>query len=341
MTGRSIVVDIPAPEAEPLAAPLDPAFDYTRSTGPVLGAFFTALRGGRILGVRDSAGQVHVPPVEFDPHTHEALGELVEVGRSGVVDSWTWVAEPTERMPLHSPHALALVRLDGADTAWPQLVAADGPEVMRTGMRVTATWVERPTGSVRDVHFVPEEAVTGAATRVHHPADVPEGPDAEEPGDVTRLVTPVSLAYTHTSGGAEARWLRGLVEGRIEGRRRANGPEVYVPPRDYCPSDGAPMGEFVEVSDTGTVTTFGIVNVPLAGQRITPPYVTAYILLDGADLPIQHLVLDCDAADVRMGMRVRAVWRPEGERPYSLQAISHFAPTGDPDADRSTYERHL
>jgi len=34
----------------PLSAPLTLAFDYTRSVGPTLGAFFTALRGRRIVG---------------------------------------------------------------------------------------------------------------------------------------------------------------------------------------------------------------------------------------------------------------------------------------------------
>lgn len=336
MSGRSIVVDIPAPEGEPLSAPLNPAFGYTRSTGPVLGAFFTGLRDGRVVGTRDSAGRVHVPPVEFDPHTHDALSEVVEVGRSGEVLTWTWVAEPTGRMALHEPHALALVRLDGADTGWLHVVAATGPEEMRTGMRVTATWVEAPTGSVRDLHFVPEGAP------VHHPASAAEGPDAPGADETVRVVvTPVDVDYTHTAGGAERRFLRALVGGRILGRRRSNGPEVYVPPRDYCPSDGVAMGEFVEVADVGTVTTFGIVNVPFAGQEITPPYVTAYILLDGADLPVQHLVLGCEASEVRMGMRVRAVWRPESERTHSMASIAHFEPTREPDADRSTYERHL
>ncbi|MBC7305473.1 MAG: DNA-binding protein, partial [Dietzia sp.] len=68
---------------------------------------------------------------------------------------------------------------------------------------------------------------------------------------------------------------------------------------------------------------------------------TAYILLDGSDVPIQHLVLGCEASEVRMGMRVRAVWNPEEGRPASMKAIAHFEPTGDPDADPATYSKHL
>nr|WP_252980129.1 hypothetical protein [Mycobacterium riyadhense] len=35
----------------------------------------------------------------------------------------------------------------------------------------------------------------------------------------------------------------------------------------------------------------------------------AYVLLDGADIPVLHLVADVDAHQVRMGMRVEAVWK--------------------------------
>lgn len=39
---------------------------------------------------------------------------------------------------------------------------------------------------------------------------------------------------------------------------------------------------------------------------VQPRYVAAYVLLDGADIPLQHLVLGWPADEVRMGMRVRA-----------------------------------
>ena len=65
------------------------------------------------------------------------------------------------------------------------------------------------------------------------------------------------------------------------------------------------------------------------------------MLLDGADIAVLHLVLGVDASEVRMGMRVRAVWKPEAERTFSMENISHFEPTGEPDADFDTYRRHL
>ena len=44
---------------------------------------------------------------------------------------------------------------------------------------------------------------------------------------------------------------------------------------------------YLDLPDTGVVTTFCVVNVPFQGQRIKPPYVAAYVLtqLGGRELP--------------------------------------------------------
>ena len=60
-------------------------YTYTRSTGPVIGAFMTALRDRRIVGVRASDGRVLVPPAEYDPVTSEDLSEIVDVADEGGV----------------------------------------------------------------------------------------------------------------------------------------------------------------------------------------------------------------------------------------------------------------
>ena len=104
---------------------------------------------------------------------------------------------------------------------------------------------------------------------------------------------------------------------------------------------GAALDQFVELSDKGTVTTFAIINIPFAGQRIKPPYVAAYVLLDGADIPVLHLVSDIDANEVRMGMRVKAVWKPREEWGLGIDNIEYFRPTGEPDAEYDSYKHHL
>jgi uncharacterized OB-fold protein len=74
---------------------------------------------------------------------------------------------------------------------------------------------------------------------------------------------------------------------------------------------------------------------------VTPPYVAAAVLLDGADIAFQHLILGCDPDEVRLGMRVRAVWRPRAEWGTTAGTISHFTPTGEPDAPYEAVARFL
>jgi hypothetical protein len=137
--------------ADALTAPHILEYPYTRSVGPILAAFFTALKDRRILGVRAADGRVLVPPQEYDPETGATLEDLVQVADAGVVTTWAWVAEPRPKHPLREPFAFALVRLDGADTALLHAVAAHGIDAMTTGMRVRARWREDRSGDITDI----------------------------------------------------------------------------------------------------------------------------------------------------------------------------------------------
>jgi len=310
-----------------LHADMHVEFPYTRSLGPVLSRFMTGLASGQVIGGVLSDGRVAVPPPEFDPETLAPVTEFRDVSSAGEVVTWSWVSEPVAGQPLDRPFAWALIRLDGADTPLLHAVAADSPAAMSSGMRVRVQWAAERAGAITDIAcFVPDDGVAEAVT----PAD-----------QVTGITTPVILDYEYVASPEESAFGRGLKEGRILAQACPTCHKVYVPPRGACPVDGVPTSEPHELSDTGIVTTFCIVNVPYLGQKITPPYVSAYVLLDGADIAFLHLVLGTEASDVRMGMRVKAVWKPEAERTYSLENISHFEPTGEPDADFETYKNHL
>jgi uncharacterized OB-fold protein len=146
-------------DSEVLHAAHSLEYPYSRSVGPVIGAFLTGLRDGRLLGVEGAGGSVIVPPTEYDPTTGDDTGEMVEVGPGGVVESWAWVAEPHAKHPLHTPFAWALIRLDGADTALLHVVDSGGPDRLATGDRVTVRFrpgAERVGAMADIVSFVPE-----------------------------------------------------------------------------------------------------------------------------------------------------------------------------------------
>ena len=314
----------------PLSAPLRLSFDYTRSVGPLLSQFFTALRGRHVVGVRGSDGRVLVPPAEYDPVTYEPLTEVVPVSAVGTVQSWTWQSEPLEGQPLDRPFAWALIKLDGADTPLLHAVDAGSSDAISTGARVHVHWLDEPVGAITDIAYFTlgdEEEPTA------------ETSDDLEP--VTIQVTPSSIEIQHTASLPETAYLKALKEGKLLGARTGATGKLYFPAREADPATGKVLDEYVELPDKGTVTTFAIINIPFAGQRIKPPYVAAYVLLDGADIPFLHLVSDIDAADVRMGMRVEAVWRPREEWDFGIDNIEYFRPTGEPDADYDTYKHHL
>ena len=116
---------------------------------------------------------------------------------------------------------------------------------------------------------------------------------------------------------------------------------MFVPPLVNSPESLAPADEFVEVADRGVITTFCIVNIPVIGRALELPYVVASIALDGADISIHALIQECKPEEVRMGMRVEAVWKPDGEREGSHEDILHFRPTGEPDMPREGFINRL
>ena len=159
---------------------------------------------------------------------------------------------------------------------------------------------------------------------------------SDEP--LTVLRSPLRLEYTYTAGETSSRFLRGFAEGKILGRRCPACDKMYVPPRANCPICTSPMTAEVELAHTGTITKFCIVNLPFAARNIELPYVSASILLDGADVPIFHLIQEVPYDEIRIGMRVEAAWEKPADRIPGMESIMHFRPTGEPDVEIDLFE---
>lgn len=307
-------------------------FPYKRSLGPVVGAFMTALTEKRILGIR-SPGGVLVPPMEWDPATGAELPhEFVEVGPAGTVDSWTWVAAPSEQHPLDHPFAFALIRLDGAITPLLHAVDTGGAERMAEGMRVAPRWRGARQGRIDDIIcFVPGEA------------EETEGEDtggAAEP--VTRMDYLASITYRNPVPEAADRATEASREQRLLGLRCPDCGRVYAGGRGYCPVDAIALGPECEVDlpHQGTITNFAIVTpVPYPGQTETEPFVRAFVLLDGTDVIIPYsAVIELPADQIRVGQRVDAVWASPAEETEegggmggSWGSLLGWIPNGEPD----------
>jgi uncharacterized OB-fold protein len=104
---------------------------------------------------------------------------------------------------------------------------------------------------------------------------------------------------------------------------------VLVPPRGADPRTAELADELVEVSDKGTLVSFSIIRVPSENIAFELPYVCITVLLDGAAVPMFHVLQGCEVEEVRIGMRVQARWA--AEKSVSAQSIECFEPIDEPD----------
>jgi len=164
----------------------------------------------------------------------------------------------------------------------------------------------------------------------------------EPPRDPVKYVeTHVYLPYHYVAGDSRAGYLRALKDKKILGSKCSKTGKVFVPPVVNSPESFAPADELVEVADRGIVTTFCVVRIPVTGRDLQLPYVAASVALDGASVSIFAPIQECAPDAVRMGMRVEAVWKADGEREGSHEDILYFRPTGEPDAPQDSYIHRL
>jgi uncharacterized OB-fold protein len=136
--------------------------------------------------------------------------------------------------------------------------------------------------------------------------------------------------YAWDAGIGIGQFLEALRRGRLIGRHCPSCRRILFPPRMFCEQCFRPTAEWVGLSDTGTVLTYSVVHVRWDMVRLQGPQVPAVIAVDGASpgMGILHLLGGVAPERVRMGMRVRAVWKPPEEREGSITDIRYFAPLG-------------
>jgi uncharacterized OB-fold protein len=136
----------------------------------------------------------------------------------------------------------------------------------------------------------------------------------------------LNAVYAWDTGIAIGHFLGGLKAGIILGTYCANCRKTVTPPRIFCEWCFRPMQGFVQLSDTGIVNTFSICYVTWDVKRISEPEIPAVIEIDGASPGhgFLHKIGEVSPAEVQIGMRVQAVWKPPEERCGSITDILYF-----------------
>jgi uncharacterized OB-fold protein len=137
----------------------------------------------------------------------------------------------------------------------------------------------------------------------------------------------IYIPNTYSAGAVGSRFLIALRDKkRIMGTRCATCNRVYVPARSICKDCYGQLDELVEVSDKGTLLTYTVCNQPNPVQPVESPVVYGIIQLDGADTGFVHMLGEIDPEQIRIGMRVQAVFKEEREA--SILDIKYFKPLG-------------
>lgn len=136
------------------------------------------------------------------------------------------------------------------------------------------------------------------------------------------------LRYSWTSGVAISRFLSGLKEGELWGRRCEGCGRTMIPPRMYCEECFRPTDDWVKLKDTGAVNTFSISYVNSDASRREEPILVSVVDIDGASpgMGILHVLGEVAPSDIAVGMKVRAVWKPAPERTGAITDIRYFRP---------------
>ena len=147
-------------------------------------------------------------------------------------------------------------------------------------------------------------------------------------GEVTSFKWHPEAKYAWTAGQAISRFLEELKNGRFIGRKCNGCDRILFPPRMFCEECFRPTDEWVYLKDTGKIETFSISYLDKDAKRIEEPIFVGVVSIDGATekMGIMHYFDEVTKEEIHIGMRVKAVWKPEEEREGAITDVLYFRP---------------
>jgi len=145
---------------------------------------------------------------------------------------------------------------------------------------------------------------------------------------VTAVTYRPEAKFSWAAGEAMSRFLAELKDGRLIARTCRKCKRVLFPPRMFCEECFRPTDAWTYVKDTGTIETYSISYIDLDARRIPVPIYVGVVSVDGASpkMGMMHYFGEVTEKTIRIGMRVRAVWRPARERVGSVLDILYWRP---------------
>ena len=132
--------------------------------------------------------------------------------------------------------------------------------------------------------------------------------------------------YHYSAGEYGTRFFAAIKEGKFLASHCTHCDATLVPARIACARCFHKMTEFREVPGTGKIANFTQVNFPFldpfTGEKRPVPYCFGRVELDGTDNSLMGFFDVKDYRKIKVGMRVRAIFREN--RIGSMSDLSHF-----------------
>ncbi|HLG42390.1 MAG TPA: Zn-ribbon domain-containing OB-fold protein, partial [Planctomycetota bacterium] len=142
--------------------------------------------------------------------------------------------------------------------------------------------------------------------------------------ELSRVHGEIPLRSLYTAGIAGEAFFRAIKDrGELIGSRCKPCNQVYVPSRIFCERCFAELSDTVRVGLAGRVVALTQVHLGMDNERLAEPVTVVAVQLDGASTALVHR-LRSGITGAKVGMRVRAVLRPPGERVGGILDLLHF-----------------
>jgi hypothetical protein len=150
-----------------------------------------------------------------------------------------------------------------------------------------------------------------------------------DPREIKHWMGHMETDYVYTLGIAGEKFFKEIKENaKIMGAKCKKCGLIYVPPRLFCEQCFEKLNDWVEVSKRGTVHTYTMAYIDVDGSKLKEPIVWAMIRIDDVHGGFVHKLGEVNPQDVKIGMRVEAVFEDREKRVGSILDIKYFKPVG-------------
>jgi len=154
--------------------------------------------------------------------------------------------------------------------------------------------------------------------------------------DVPHTFYHPEMNYSWDNGNALTTYLDGFKAGKIRGSKCSRCGRVMIPARAFCEICNLRLvDDWYDLPDTGKVETFTLSRVEWDSSMIPDGKIRifAVVSIDNTTeyMGLCHWLDEVDPWEVKVGMRVKAVWKPEEERKGCVTDLKYFRPLRDDD----------